>query len=85
MVYVLHKFKHYLLGNKFFLCRPHGIAIPCQKTSNNKSNYEVAIVIPKIWFFGGVQTKAFSFNGGALSQFPNVTKNPRVSNRAINA
>ncbi len=29
MVYALHKFKHCLLGSKFFFCQPHGIAIPC--------------------------------------------------------
>ncbi len=68
-----------------FLHRLHGIAIPCQKTSTIKSNYEVAIVIPRIWFFGGVQTKAFSFNDGAFSQSPDVTKNSKVLDRTIDA
>ncbi len=33
MVYVLHKFKHFLLGIKiFYLCRPHGSYIFNQQT-----------------------------------------------------
>ncbi len=34
MVYALHKFKHFLLGNKFvFLCRPYGFSVFGQQTT----------------------------------------------------
>jgi len=39
MVFSLHKFKHYLLGNKFFfLCRSYGISLFGQQTTNFKEN-----------------------------------------------
>lgn len=63
MVYVLEKFKHYLLGNKFFFTRwPHGLGIPCIETSTIGMNCEVTVIIPGIQFLGGVETKEFSFN-----------------------
>lgn len=38
----------------------------CQKTSIVKANYKVDVVILRRQFFGGVQTKAFSFGGGCF-------------------
>jgi hypothetical protein len=61
MVYVLHKFRHYLFVYIYIF---RGIAIPCQKTSIVKANYKVDVVIPRIQFFDGVQTNALSFGGG---------------------
>ncbi len=39
MVFALHKFRHYLLGNKFiFLCRSYGIGLFGQQTTCFKEN-----------------------------------------------
>jgi len=49
-----------------FLHQPHGIVVPCKKTSTLRLNYKVVVVILGIWFYDGVQTMAFSFNGEQL-------------------
>jgi len=39
MVFSLHKFKHYLLGNKFvFLCRSYGLNLLGKQSINLKEN-----------------------------------------------
>jgi hypothetical protein len=38
MVFALHKFKHYLLGDKFFLCRSYGINLFGQQTIGFREN-----------------------------------------------
>jgi hypothetical protein len=38
MVFVLHKFRHYLLRNKFVLCRSYGIGLFGQQTTYFREN-----------------------------------------------
>jgi hypothetical protein len=38
MAFVLHKFRHYLLGNKSILCRPYGIGLSGQQTKGFKES-----------------------------------------------
>ncbi len=57
MVCAFHKFKHYLVGKKFFSMLTHGIIVPRKKTSTVTHNYKVAIIISRIQNFNGVQTR----------------------------
>jgi hypothetical protein len=38
MIYVVRKFKHYLLGNNFFLCKSSSFTRSSKQTDNNKLN-----------------------------------------------
>jgi hypothetical protein len=49
MVYVLHKFHHYLSGNKS--CGPYGVVIHGPKTPNFKENNKVATSLFGVRFF----------------------------------
>jgi hypothetical protein len=49
MVFVLHKFKHYLLGNKFvFLCKSYGIGLFGQQTIGFRDNSQMVVIVPRI-------------------------------------
>jgi hypothetical protein len=55
MVYALHKFKHYLLGNKFIFYVDHmALLYLVKKTSTIRTNCEVVIFIFRIQFIGRV-------------------------------
>jgi hypothetical protein len=44
-LYVLHKFRHFLLGSKFvFLCRPYGSGVLGQQTTGAKKDNKMVIV-----------------------------------------
>ncbi len=46
MVYVLHKFKHFLLGNIFvFFCRPHGSCISKPQTTCVWKDNQMVVII----------------------------------------
>jgi hypothetical protein len=50
MIYVVKKFRHYLLGNSFFLCRSSSITISSEQTDNNRSNYQMVLLLQKFNF-----------------------------------
>jgi hypothetical protein len=45
MVYALHKFKHFLLGNNLFLCKPHGFGVLGQQTIGVRKDNQMVIII----------------------------------------
>jgi hypothetical protein len=59
MVYTLHKFRHYLLDMDHM-----ALLYLIKKTSIVRTKCEVVIIIPRIRFFSGVQTKELPFCGG---------------------
>jgi hypothetical protein len=49
MVFALHKFKHFLLGNKFvFLCKPYGFGVLGQQTTGVRKDNKMVVVILRI-------------------------------------
>jgi len=45
MVYALHKFKHFLIGKQFFLCRPYGSGVLGQQTIGVKKDSKMVIIL----------------------------------------
>jgi hypothetical protein len=49
MIYTLHKFKHFLLGNKFFfLCRPYAFGVFGQQATGVMKDIKMVVVILRI-------------------------------------
>jgi hypothetical protein len=48
MVSFFHNFRHYLLGNKFFLCRLYGLNLIGQQTIGFKENNYMVVIVPRI-------------------------------------
>jgi hypothetical protein len=49
MVYVLHKFIHFLLGNKFvFYVKPYGFGVLDQQTTSVRKDNKMVVVIIRV-------------------------------------
>jgi len=56
MVYALHKFRHFLLGNKFVLCRPYGSSVLGQQTTSVGKDSKMVVVIFGVRIHNSLQT-----------------------------
>jgi len=87
MVYVLHKFKHYLLGNKFIVNVNHMALLYLVKKKPQLSERiaKWLLLFLEYDFSMVYKPRCFRLVANVFLQLPDATKNPRVPNKIINA
>jgi len=86
MVYVLHKFKHYLLENKFVFYMDHMVLLYLVKKFQLLGQIARWLLLFLEYNFSIVyKLRCSHFVVDSLSWLPNATKNPRILDQTTNA